>query len=368
MNRTQAMPSNIAKSINGMWSSRRKLTLDSPGKEPAPTIEAASSSESTDESGGANEDIDDGEYANFLNFIGLEEVDDDDDDGDDIMDAEDLAGVRSKCTALQGMVSHLEYSRSLQEDQIEVLRAEAVKLRFLAMKSQQESESALAHLREECDIATSQRSALEGYLVELNNSAGAMRESLSSSHPSRSSPSSVVVNEEEGTGAPAVLVVRVAMLEKENEVLKSSAETLRERVDSLTEEKRTLEEEMGARLECRETTISNLENSLRVLQRASRLRFSKKKKKKASSVKGSSSVTPTGPGSGGSPVTADPGVERSYSADKAAGGTSSPHDKAVGGGITEGDNVSKRGVDDARSSSANGVVHRGDNHDAKWWE
>jgi hypothetical protein len=79
------------------------------------------------------------------------------------------------------------------------------------------------------------------------------------------------------------------MLENANKVLESSLDSLRsgqqeklapllERIALLEEEKRIMEEEMHTKIQCREQTISNLEDSLK---QATQSRLSKKKKTSA---------------------------------------------------------------------------------------
>ena len=73
-----------------------------------------------------------------------------------------------------------------------------------------------------------------------------------------------------------VLVSQVVMLERANKVLESSVASLRtdtttklapllERIALLEEERRIVEEEMNAKLGCREVTIASLEDSLQQL-------------------------------------------------------------------------------------------------------
>eukprot|EP00571_Detonula_confervacea_P007411 CAMPEP_0172315834 /NCGR_PEP_ID=MMETSP1058-20130122/26429_1 /TAXON_ID=83371 /ORGANISM="Detonula confervacea, Strain CCMP 353" /LENGTH=1230 /DNA_ID=CAMNT_0013030007 /DNA_START=67 /DNA_END=3759 /DNA_ORIENTATION=+ len=201
---------------------------------------------------------------------------DEHDDGE--ANVEETEDVRATNLALQRMVTELQSSGSFQEDQIETLKAELVKLR---VKSQQEKESALAQLSEENEIVTAQRSALENQLVEINKSAGVLRNSLSTATQSPAADAVV--------GSDPVLVAQVVMLENANKVLESSVDSLRsdmqeklapflEQIALLEEEKRMTEEEMNTKLGCREMTISNLENSLQKYQQA-RFRVMKKKGK-----------------------------------------------------------------------------------------
>lgn len=151
------------------------------------------------------------------------------------------------------------------------------------VKSQVEKESALEQLSKENEIILAQRSALENQLLEINRSAGALRDSLPSSPPT--SPNT---NGQHDGGSDPVLVSQMVMLEKANKVLESTVDSLRsdkeeklapllEKIALLEEEKRIMEEEMEVKLGCREMTINNLENSLQQLQQASRKRLSKKK-------------------------------------------------------------------------------------------
>jgi hypothetical protein len=82
------------------------------------------------------------------------------------------------------------------------------------------------------------------------------------------------------------------MLENANKVLENSVTSLRsdlqekltpllERVSMLEEEKRIIEDEMNVKLQCREMTIKNLENSL---QQLNATRFSSGKKKRHTKV------------------------------------------------------------------------------------
>jgi hypothetical protein len=82
------------------------------------------------------------------------------------------------------------------------------------------------------------------------------------------------------------------MLENANKVLENSVTSLRsdlqekltpllERVAMLEEEKRIIEDEMNVKLQCREMTIKNLENSL---QQLNATRFSSSKKKRHTKV------------------------------------------------------------------------------------
>ena len=212
-------------------------------------------------------------------------VDDDVNMWDDHYDGEDKdeeADLRSKNLALQRMIEELQSSGSFQEDQIETLKAELVRLR---VQSQQDKECALAQLSEENEIIAAQRSALEDQLIEINKSAGVLRHSLLS----RAGPHSPG-NSDEVVGSDPVLVAQVVMLENANKVLEGSVSSLRSdmqeniapllyRIAMLEEEKRIVKDEMNTKLRCRETTISNLENSLsqyRALQQAKKNRLKKK--------------------------------------------------------------------------------------------
>ncbi|KAL3799058.1 hypothetical protein ACHAW5_004063 [Stephanodiscus triporus] len=204
---------------------------------------------------------------------------DENDDGDDKYEESDL---KSKNLVLQRTIDELQSSGSFQEDQIENLKAELVRLR---VESQQDKECALARLSEENEIITAQRSALETQLVEINKAAGVLRHSLLSSVGSHSPG-----NGDEVAGSDPVLVAQVVMLENANKVLESSVNSLRSdmheklapllyRIAMLEEEKRIIKDELNTKLSCRETTISNLENSLRqyrALQQAKKNRVKKK--------------------------------------------------------------------------------------------
>jgi hypothetical protein len=116
-------------------------------------------------------------------------------------------------------------------------------------------------------------------------SAGVLRHSLLS----RAGPHSPG-NSDEVVGSDPVLVAQVVMLENANKVLEGSVSSLRSdmqeniapllyRIAMLEEEKRIVKDEMNTKLRCRETTISNLENSLsqyRALQQAKKNRLKKK--------------------------------------------------------------------------------------------
>jgi len=184
----------------------------------------------------------------------------------DEAEGKDDTDFRAEYLALQRTITELESSRSVQEDQIETLKAELVKLR---VKSQREKELALANLAEENEIIKAQRSALEDQLVEINKSAGVLRDISSADASGENHKTS---------GSDPALVSQVVMLEKANKVLESSVDSLRadketlltpllEKIALLEEEKRMAEEEMNTKLEVREHTIRNLENSLQQLQK-----------------------------------------------------------------------------------------------------
>jgi len=205
-------------------------------------------------------------------------------------DSRSDADVRSENLTLQRMVTELESSSSFQEDQIETLKAELIKLR---VKSQQEKETALARMAEENEIVVAQRSALENQLVEINRQAGTLRESLDSGNAHLASGDGGGGGIR-ASGSDAAFVTQVVMLEKANKVLESSVESLRsgmqeklapllERIALLEEEKRIVEEEMNTKLSCRELTITNLEKQLHKGGHR-KLKFSKKKGIKLSSI------------------------------------------------------------------------------------
>ncbi|KAL7512486.1 hypothetical protein ACHAXN_009420 [Cyclotella atomus] len=189
----------------------------------------------------------------------------------------------------------LESTQSHQEDEIERLKSELVSLR---VTSKQEKEAELEKLREEIAIVTAQRSALESQLIEINQSAGLLRDSLSDQHaqsPGKKAdatdePCSPRSTEDESNagGNDPILVAQVVMLENANKVLEKNVNSLRsdlqsklapllEKVAMLEEEKRMMEDEMNVKLECREMTIKNLEHSLQQLN-ASRFGSGKKKR------------------------------------------------------------------------------------------
>lgn len=176
--------------------------------------------------------------------------------------------LREKNQALERMLSEIQSSSSNQEDQVEALRAELIKLR---VKSQQEKESAIAALVEENKIVMAQRSALEYQLMEINKSAGELRTSPTD-HSTLDGESYEVA-----AGSDPILITKVVRLENANKVLESSVESLRsdkeakltpllERIALLEEEKSIIEEEMTTKLSLKEMTIANLENSLKQLQ------------------------------------------------------------------------------------------------------
>ena len=201
---------------------------------------------------------------------------------------------QSKALSLQRSIVELESTQSHQEDEIEHLKAELVKVR---VTSQQEKDAALEKLREEVNIVTAQRSALESQLFEINKSAGLLRDSLSdqASSPKKEHESSTLDDPKSPNscandgiaGGDPILVAQVVMLENANRVLESSVTSLRsdmqqklapllEKIAMLEEEKRIMEDEMTVKLQCREMTITNLENSL---QQLTSTRMSSKKKK-----------------------------------------------------------------------------------------
>jgi chromosome segregation ATPase len=202
--------------------------------------------------------------------------------------------LQSKNMALQRSITEMESSQSHQEDEIERLKSELVKMRVI---SQQEKDAAL----QQVTIVTAQKIALENQLIEINKSAGILRDSLSDqvSSPKKGTettctePASSRSTESGGAGgSDPVLVAQVVMLENANKVLENSVTSLRsdlqekltpllERVSMLEEEKRIIEDEMNVKLQCREMTIKNLENSL---QQLNATRFSSGKKKRHTKV------------------------------------------------------------------------------------
>mmetsp|Transcript_23564 Transcript_23564/g.35728 ORF Transcript_23564/g.35728 Transcript_23564/m.35728 type:complete len:1105 (-) Transcript_23564:252-3566(-) len=211
---------------------------------------------------------------------------DKDDEGSSEEDPEDLSSQNSK---LKRMLTELREESSFQEDQIEKMKTELTTLRVV---SQQEKESACDKLRDENKIMEAQRFALENELVEINNSAAMLRNSLGQDSTSPSKFSNVgdeQVPDDGQAGSNPILVAQVVMLENANKVLESSVDSLRsdqqeklapllERIALLEEEKRIMEEEMHTKIHCREQTISNLEDSLK---QATQSRLTKKKKSSA---------------------------------------------------------------------------------------
>ena len=199
--------------------------------------------------------------------------------------------LRTENATLQRSITELESTQSHQEDEIERLKSELVKAR---VTSQQENEQ----LQKEVAIVTAQRAALESQLIEINKSAGAIRDSLSdqvSTSPNKEAeasnkPASPRTEDDRSSGGNAdpILVAQVVMLENANRVLEQNVNSLRsdlqqrltpllEKVAMLEEEKRIMEDEMKVKLECREMTIKNLEHSLQQLN-ASRFGSGKKKR------------------------------------------------------------------------------------------
>ena len=186
-------------------------------------------------------------------------VDEDWDEQDDGEDKDEGADLRSQNLALQKTIEELQSTRAFQEGQMEILKAELVKLR---VQSQQDKECAL-EVSEENKIISAQRSALENQFVEINNS---------SSDP--------------------VLVSKAVMLEKENKMLETTVKSIRSdmqkkiapllyRIALAEEEKRIVVDEMNNKVHSRDETIANLENSLRqyrALQQSKKKRLSLKKK------------------------------------------------------------------------------------------
>jgi hypothetical protein len=209
---------------------------------------------------------------------------------------EEDVDLPSKHVSFQRSIVEFERNQSHQEDEIEHLKAELVKLR---VTSQQDKDAALEQVREELAIVTAQRSALESQLIEINKSAGLLRNSLfdqASSSTNKKShestpgePTSPSCGLDGVAGGDPILVAQVVMLENANRVLESSVNSLRfdmqqklapllERIALLEEEKRIMEDEMNAKLECREITITNLENSLQQLTSTRSAGSTKKKK------------------------------------------------------------------------------------------
>ena len=196
-----------------------------------------------------------------------------------------MAELREKNLSLERMLSELQSSNSNQEDQIEKLNIELIKLR---VKSQQEKETEVAHLTEENKIVIAQRSALENQLVEINKSAGVLRDG----------------GDDQVAGDDPVLVSQVVMLENANKVLESTVDSLRsdmqeklapllEQIAHLESEKEIIEEEMDMKLELKEMTIKNLESSLKQLQ-SQRSPKGKRGSKKASLLKAGSFADESG--------------------------------------------------------------------------
>ncbi len=215
------------------------------------------------------------------------ESDKDDAASDEDEEPEDLKLQNAK---LERIVSQLRDESSFQEDQIEKLKTELITLRVV---SQQEKDSALDKLRDENKIVVAQRSALENQLIEINQSAAQIRDSLAHAASQSSATNGVEGDKEDKSGSDPILVAQVVMLKNANKVLESSVDSLRsdqqeklapllEQIALLQEEKRIMAEEMHTKIHCREQTISNLEESLK---QATRSRLDKNKKKKNSALK-----------------------------------------------------------------------------------
>ncbi|KAL9179937.1 hypothetical protein ACHAXT_007907 [Thalassiosira profunda] len=211
--------------------------------------------------------------------------DEEDGEPDDEPDgAEEASELRQKNLELIRTLAEMEATGSGQEDQIERLKADLVKL---SVKSQLENEQ----LRDENEIVTAQRSALENQLVEINKSA---RDSLSSppATPQQTNPFDDDDDDDNG-GSDPVLVAQVVMLEKKNKVLESSVDCLRSdaqaklaplltRIAELEQEKEIFAEEMQTKVQARENTISSLEGSLKQLHK----KASKKASRSTKMLKG----------------------------------------------------------------------------------
>lgn len=211
-------------------------------------------------------------------------------DKDDAASDEDEERGHLKLQKLERIVSQLRDESSFQEDQIEKLKTELITLRVV---SQQEKDTALDKLRDENKIIVAQRSALENQLIEINQSAAQIRDSLAQDTSQSSATNGRECSKEEKSGSDPILVAQVVMLKNANKVLESSVDSLRsdqqeklapllERIALLEEEKRIMAEEMHTKIHCREQTISNLEESLK---QATRSRLDKNKNKKNSALK-----------------------------------------------------------------------------------
>ena len=104
--------------------------------------------------------------------------------------------------------------------------------------------------------------------MEINRPAGALRVPSAATGDRGADGDGGVAG---AVGSDPVLVSQVVMLERANKVLESSVASLRtdtttklapllERIALLEEERRIVEEEMNAKLGCREVTINSLEN------------------------------------------------------------------------------------------------------------
>ncbi|KAL7428383.1 hypothetical protein ACHAXM_001250 [Skeletonema potamos] len=213
-----------------------------------------------------------------------------DSDKDEVANEQEREDLKAQNAKLERMLSELREENSFQEDQIENLKTVLTTLRVV---SQQEKENACDKLRDENKIIEAQRSALENQLLEINKSAALLRDSLAQDNTTSLS-SSIHVGADQvqnvgRAGSDPILVTQLVKLENANKVLESSLDSLRsgqqeilapllERIALLEEEKRIIEEEMHTKIQCREQTISNLEDSLK---QATQSRLSKKKKTSA---------------------------------------------------------------------------------------
>jgi uncharacterized coiled-coil protein SlyX len=224
---------------------------------------------------------DDEDYAAFLAFCGAE---------DESRNEEEEGAPESDNLARRRTIDELEAGFTHQDAQIDSLNKQIEQLHIELNKIHLEKEAAVRELRQENEIIEAQRSALEEYLVELNRSAGYLRDSASSS-----------VGECDGTtGEAPIRAVQMAALEQENEALRLSVNSLRQSFAMLEEEKRMVEEDMKERLSCRESTIDQLENALQRHQQAIRTRISQRRKtKKMKKVHASSPATSPDEAAGG---------------------------------------------------------------------
>lgn len=237
-------------------------------------------------------EVDEG-YDAFLNFIGVKDEYHSEAGGNTLTLDQ---GSSSENLALRKRVEELELSFSWEDIQNAILEKEIEQLRRELDEVRREKDDAMSGLRRENEIIEAQRLALEECLVEMNRSAGSLRDSTTtmSSVGDCTAADDDVGGEEDASSSIRTAAARrqLSALERENEALRSTVDTLRRSFAMLEEEKGMVEEEMNERLACREATIDRLEGALQQQQHAMRSRFSKKKKKKKGNDNGTQFHSP----------------------------------------------------------------------------